>query len=86
MLKVMSALTKRGRGRPRPKDTIHRDEQLLLILQKGPLTREEIAEHLGVNLNIAYLALDRLKRQGKVAKTVGSRGDARAYTWELVVD
>lgn len=79
----MTTTERRGRGRPRPVDTIDRDQQTLELLARGPLSREELADMLGVNLNLAYLSLDRLRLAGKVRRTIGVRGDGRTYTWEL---
>jgi predicted ArsR family transcriptional regulator len=80
----MTATVHRGRGRPRPTETIDRDQQTLELLSRGPLTRKELADRLGVNLNLAYLTLDRLRELGRVRRTTGGRGDGRTYTWELV--
>lgn len=79
----MTAAIRRKRGRPRPAVTIDRDSQVLELLKRGPMTREELAERLGINLNLAYLSLDRLRGRGVVRRTQGGRGDARTYTWEL---
>jgi predicted ArsR family transcriptional regulator len=72
------------RGRPRPQDTIDRDEQVYQLLTKGALSRVEIAEKLGIEPKAAYLSLFRLKRDGYVKRTQGAKGDAKSNTWEAV--
>jgi site-specific DNA-cytosine methylase len=57
------------RGRPRPGNTIDRDAAVYeLIAEKGPVSRPQIAEGLGIDGGLAYLSLYRLKRDGKVVK------------------
>lgn len=73
---------KRRRGRPRPDETIERDEKVLKLLQEqGAQTRNDIAEALGMGTTIAYLSLDRLRRQGKVRKCAGT-GASTLWTSE----
>lgn len=74
------------RGRPRPQDTINRDEQVFqLLANKGPLTRTQIAEELGIETGIAYMSLFRLKRDGFVERGVGSKDDStKANVWQAV--
>lgn len=57
---------KRGRGRPRPADTVNRDEQVFAALALAPRGREDLAREFGVNLNIIYMSLIRLRKQGRV--------------------
>lgn len=73
----------RPRGRPRPDDTISRDERVLELLGRGSLSRQELADRLGVNINLAYLSLRRLRQQGRVHQIHATEGDARTYLWEL---
>lgn len=57
------------RGRPRPPETLERDGQVLQLLERmGPLTRNDLAEALGIAPQLAYLALSRLAREGKVKR------------------
>jgi transposase len=58
------------RGRPRPAETIARDEQILAMLRENPdgLARNDIAEAMGLNKSVTYLSLDRLRRQGLATK------------------
>ena len=73
---------KRGRGRPRPQSTIQRDGEILDILQRSgmPVGRKPLAEMLGVNQNIIYLSLSRLRRDGLV-KTVRQ---GKHHLWTVV--
>lgn len=73
---------KRGRGRPRPQFTLERDVQILDILQRSgmPVGRKPLAEMLGVNQNIIYLSLSRLRRDGLV-KTVRQ---GKHHLWTVV--
>lgn len=60
---------KRGRGRPRPTATIERDEQVFLALHNnGPTSRAQVADWFGVNVNIVYLSLNRLRNAGRIEK------------------
>lgn len=62
------------RGRPRPADSIERDDRILgFLTEAGPQTRNQIAEMLGVSRSLTYLALDRLRQQGTVKRCL--RGD-----------
>lgn len=57
------------RGRPRPPENIERDEQVYSLLKRqGPLTRNEVAERLGLTVSLTYLALDRLRRDGRIRR------------------
>ena len=60
---------KRGRGRPRPEFTMERDEKVFYALHvNGPTSRTALAEMFGVNVNIIYLSLDRLRKVGRIEK------------------
>ena len=63
------------RGRPRPAETIRRDETILQLLRDNPtgLMRNDIAEMMNLNKSRTYLSLDRLRRQG-LAKKVSPEG------------
>lgn len=57
---------RRPRGRPRPDETIERDEVVLKTLrEQGPKTRNELADMLGMDdqLPKVYLSLNRLRQQ-----------------------
>lgn len=76
------AETSGRRGRPRPLDTLERDERVLELLRTaGPLTTAEIAEKLQLEgKSIAYLSVYRLSRSGKVAKSTGENAKNK---WEV---
>lgn len=69
------------RGRPRSQETIDRDAAILrLLTDEGPLPRRKISERLGINWSRTYLALERLRNEGRV-KTCG--GSSRAMVWTV---
>ena len=68
------------RGRPRPQETIERDDKVVASLQDSPKTTGELAEELGVEKGIAYLSIYRLRREGRVQKQTSDKG----RVWVLV--
>lgn len=70
----------RRRGRPRPQETIQRDERLILILREvQDMTKYELADALQVSPSVVYLALRRLKADGRVQhRSIGKR-----HSWRL---
>lgn len=54
------------RGRPRPVETIERDERIHALLAEGACSRSEIAHETGLTTDLVYLALTRLRRDGRV--------------------
>lgn len=69
------------RGRPRSQETIDRDNAIINLLSaEGPLKRKTISERLGINWSRTYLALERLRNEGRV-KTCG--GSSRAMVWTV---
>lgn len=73
----------RNRGRPRPEEAIRRDTSVLALLKKGPLTRNELRDGLGLTDSITYLSLARLRRQGLVKLC---QGPAAERLWSVDVD
>lgn len=74
-------MDKRPRGRPRPQETIERDRMILTLLQDlGPKTRNAISEGLGLEVTKVYLALDRLRREGKVRICANTAGPGAVWT------
>lgn len=60
---------KRGRGRPPAEFTEQRAETVWYALHvNGPMRRQDLAEMLGVNKNLVYLSLVRLRDAGRVGK------------------
>lgn len=76
--------TKRPRGRPRPQATIERDERILSYLNTGgPKSRNQLAEELGLDKTITYLALDRLRRAGRVRTCADTAGPSTLWSSEV---
>lgn len=65
------AATSAARGRPRPAETKERDEKVYLAVANSErkVTREEVAEGVGIKGSEAYLSLYRLHRDGRVERT-----------------
>lgn len=63
----------RRRGRPRPQETLERDDRALASLREGAKTTEELAAALGVEKSIAYLSVYRLKRDGRIVPATEGR-------------
>lgn len=61
------------RGRPRPDETVARDERVFAHIQSaGAQTRAQIATALEMEGNQVYLSLYRLHRDGKIQRSGGS--------------
>lgn len=76
--------TKRPRGRPRPPETVERDAAILTYLEThGPQSRNALAEGLGLDKTITYLALDRLRRSGRVRTCADTAGPATLWSSEV---
>jgi hypothetical protein len=71
------------RGRPRPEETIRRDEQALEVIraQGGTTTRNRLKDALGDNVKLsqAYLTLWRLRAQGKLERV----REGTEHVWKL---
>lgn len=58
---------RRDRGRPRPAETIERDEHIHdLLADEGALSRGQIAQKTGLTTDLVRLALRRLRDGGLV--------------------
>lgn len=76
--------TKRPRGRPRPQETIERDERILSYLKtSGPKSRNQLSEELGLDKTITYLSLDRLRRDGKVRTCADTAGPSTLWSSDM---
>lgn len=66
----MTAQERPARGRPRPAETIRRDETVLSLLKDHPdgLRRNDIAELMSLEPIKTWLSLDRLRKLGLVEK------------------
>ena len=71
----------RGRGRPRTQETIDRDNAIENLLKaEGPMSRRQISQRMGINWSVTYLALERLRKAGRVKPCGGS---SRAMVWTI---
>jgi hypothetical protein len=70
-----------GKGRPRPQATLELDAKGLDLIKanEGGLTKEQLAEQLGVEVSKAYLVTYRLRTQGVIHK---ERVDGK-YVWKM---
>lgn len=69
------------RGRPRSQETIDRDAAIIrLLTTEGPMPRRKISERLDINWSRTYLALERLRNEGRVKPCGGS---SRAMVWTI---
>lgn len=59
-----------ARGRPRPAETIRRDETVLALLKDHPdgLRRNDLAELMDLEPIKTWLSLDRLRKRGLIEK------------------
>lgn len=77
-------MDKRPRGRPRPQETVDRDTAILAQLRlNGPQTRNQLAASLGVSLTKTYLALDRLRQDGKVRICADTAGPGSVWSADV---
>lgn len=67
------------RGRPRPEETVRRDETILQLLKDHPdgLSRNDLAELMNLNTSKTWLSLNRLRNDGLADKVnpEGSQAD-----------
>lgn len=54
------------RGRPRPVETIERDERIYQLLAEGAQSRGQLAQETGLTTDLVALALGRLRRAGRI--------------------
>ena len=71
----MNEVTKRPRGRPRPQETVERDNAVLALVSKQPMTRNQLHRALdmepGTEIKV-YLSLRRLRAQRLVRTCLGT--------------
>lgn len=63
------------KGRPRSSETIARDRAILALLVKGPMTRNAIAQALGISTSLTSIAINRLKKAELIKRCVDADGD-----------
>ena len=74
----------RPRGRPRPEETIRRDQAVLAALREhGPQTRNALADRLAEGKSKVWLSLDRLRRDGLVRLCGPAGGPDAVWTSEV---
>jgi hypothetical protein len=64
--RVMQTQATPRRGRPRPPETIERDEHLYTLLTHGAHSRGQLAQETGLTTDLVALALGRLRRAGRI--------------------
>lgn len=57
---------RRGRGRPRPAETIERDDRILALLANRPMSRGQIAQEIGITTDQVRMAMRRLREASRV--------------------
>jgi hypothetical protein len=72
----------RRRGRPRPTETIERDEHIYELLGRGFSSRGQLAQETGLTTDLVALALGRLRRAGRVRQCL----DGGVIVWSVADD
>jgi len=68
----METMERPKRGAPPRPEVVARDRLVLRFLKEtGPQTRNALAEGLGIEKRLTWLALDRLRRRNLVRKCAG---------------
>lgn len=69
-------------GRPRPTETVERDQRVFdhLVVGGAPKSTEAVATELGLERKIAYLSLYRLRREGRVTNA----RENGTHVWSIV--
>lgn len=62
------------RGRPRPAETIERDERIYGLLAEGSMSRGQIAQETDLTADLVALALGRLRRDGRIRRCLDDDG------------
>jgi predicted transcriptional regulator len=72
------------KGRPRPEDTVARDNRVLAALkQHGPQSRNDLANRLNEAYSLVYLSLTRLRDTEQVKRCLNDAGDT---VWSAAVE
>lgn len=69
----------RKRGRPRPAETIERDDRIVVLLIMDAWPLQNLAAHLNLTPGQTYNALRRLQRAGRIH--VYRNGRQHLWTW-----
>lgn len=75
----MPQTEQRRRGRPRPAETIERDEQIYRLLAERSHSRGQLARAVGLSTDLVHLALRRLQRDGRARQCL----DGGVIVWSV---
>jgi len=67
------------RGRPRPTETIERDNHIHQLLAEGARSRGQIAQETGLTTDLVALALGRLRKDGRIRQCL----DGGVIVWSI---
>lgn len=67
------------RGRPRPIETIERDERIYELLATESMSRGQLAQETSLTTDLVALALGRLRRDGRVRQCL----DGGVIVWSV---
>lgn len=67
------------RGRPRPIETIERDERIYELLAAESMSRGQLAQQTSLTTDLVALALGRLRRDGRVRQCL----DGGVIVWSV---
>lgn len=67
------------RGRPRPIETIERDERIYELLAAESMSRGQLAQETSLTTDLVALALGRLRRDGRVRQCL----DGGVIVWSV---
>lgn len=67
------------RGRPRPAETIERDERIYELLAARSMSRGQLAQETDLTTDLVALALGRLRRDGRVRQCL----DGGVIVWSV---
>lgn len=81
----MDTEPKRRQGRPRPLETILRDQQMHeYVTTTGPVSVNQAANHLSLQRTIAYLSLCRLRKAELVTRTLVTEAGRTRPMWQAI--
>lgn len=80
----METEPKRASGRPRPLETVERDQRMYEYLSKGPASVRQAAEHFRLREITTYHSLRRLRAEGLVVRILVDDGRRSRSMWRAV--
>jgi DNA-binding CsgD family transcriptional regulator len=69
------------RGRPRPPETIARDEAIYRLIADGHATRAELAAQIGLDRSLVQQACKRLHKAGRIQRCPES--ESASWSWSV---